>query len=230
MNGDLVVVPDVAAAFASRVIDAFHTRPGDDFFTLVLSGGSTARECYERLAAVSAERIDWWQVDVYWGDERCVPSSSPDSNERLGREALLERVGAAHAVYPMRCEEGPDHYQLRVGEVGQFDVVHLGLGEDGHTASLFPGSPALDADPGLLVCLNSDPTGRNPHDRMTLTLAGIARSRLVIVTVAGESKRAAVEAVVRGDPDVPASRVRAAPGGRVVWLVDPSAAPATNSV
>ena len=225
MNGDLLVVPDVAEAFAARVVDAFHTRPGDDFFSVALSGGDTARRCYERLAAVGAEQIDWWQVDVYWGDERCVPPSSEESNERLVRESLLERVGAAHAVYPMRCEEGPDRYQLRVGEVGQFDIVHLGLGEDGHTASLFEGSPALEADPGLLVCLNSDPSGRNPHDRMTLTLSGIARTRLILVTVEGASKRSAMEAVVRGDPDVPAGRVRPGPGGRMLWLVDAAAAP-----
>ncbi len=144
MNGELIVVDDVAAEFAERVIEAFHSR-SDESFAIALSGGDTARRCYERLAHDGGDQIDWWQVDVYWGDERCVPPDHPDSNERLGREALLERVGAAHAIYPMRCEEGPGSYQLRVGEVGRFDVVHLGVGPDGHTASLFPGSPALDA-------------------------------------------------------------------------------------
>jgi 6-phosphogluconolactonase len=220
MNGELVVVDDVPGAFASRVIEAFATRPGESF-ALALSGGATARQCYERLAMDGAQRIDWWAVDVYWGDERCVPPDSPDSNQRLVRDALLERVGAANAVYPMRCEEGPDPYQLRVGEVGRFDVTHLGLGPDGHTASLFPGSSALDADPGRLVCLNSDPNSRNPHPRMTLTLSGIARSRLVLFTVSGESKREALQAVVDG-ADLPAARVSAE---RVVWLVDREAAP-----
>jgi 6-phosphogluconolactonase len=220
MNGELVVVDDVPGEFSARVIEAFATRPGDSF-SIALSGGDTARECYERLAVDGAQRIDWWAVDVYWGDERCVPPDSPDSNERLVREALLERVGAANAVYPMRCDEGPDPYQLRVGEVGRFDVTHLGLGPDGHTASLFPGSSALDADPGRLVCLNSDPNARNPHRRMTLTLSGIARSRLVLFTVAGASKREALQAVVDG-ADLPAARVDAE---RVVWLVDREAAP-----
>lgn len=220
MNGELVVVDDVPGAFAGRVIDAFATRPGDSF-AMALSGGDTARRCYERLAAEGAQRIDWWAVDIYWGDERCVPPDSSESNQRLVREALLERVGAANAVYPMRCEEGPDPYQLRVGEVGRFDVTHLGLGPDGHTASLFPGSPALDADPGRLVYLNSDPSSRNPHPRMTLTLSGIARSRLVLFTVAGESKREALQAVVDG-ADLPAARVTAE---RVIWLVDREAAP-----
>ena len=221
MNGELVVVEDVPGEFAERVIECFHTRPGESF-AIALSGGATARRCYERLAADGAAQIDWWAVDVYWGDERCVPADDPDSNERLGREALLERVGAANSVHPMRCEEGPDPYQLRVGEVGKFDVVHLGLGADGHTASLFPGSAALDADPGRLVVLNDDPTGRNRHRRMTLTLSGIARARLALFTVMGEDKREAMERIAAGDPDLPAARVRA---DRVVWLVDPAAAP-----
>jgi 6-phosphogluconolactonase len=136
------------------------------------------------------------------------------------REALLDRVGAANAVYPMRCEEGPDAYQLRLGELGKVDVVHLGLGVDGHTASLFPGSPALNADPGRLVVLNEDPLGHNAHSRMTLTFAGIARARLVLVTVSGEEKREALSHVARGD-DLPASHIRA---DRVVWLADPAAA------
>lgn len=220
MNGELVVVDDVAGEFAERVIEAFHNRPGESF-AMALSGGDTARRCYERLADDGASQIDWWLVDVYWGDERCVPADDPDSNERLGREALLEQVGAANTVHPMRCEEGPDPYQLKVGELGQFDVVHLGLGADGHTASLFPGSEALDADPGRLVVLNDDPSGRNRHRRMTLTLSGIARARLVLFTVAGEEKREALRRICDGE-DLPAARVRA---DRVVWLVDPAAAP-----
>jgi 6-phosphogluconolactonase len=219
MNGDLVVVDDVPAEFAERVIEAFHTRPNDNF-ALALSGGDTARSCYERLADVGGTQIDWWKVDVYWGDERCVPLDHPGSNYRLGREALLERVGAVDANYPMRCEEGADPYQLRLGELGKFDLVHLGLGADGHTASLFPGSAALDADPGRLVVMNEDPLGNNPHPRMTLTFAGIARARMAVVTVVGEQKADALAAVARGE-DLPATRLRAE---RLVWLVDRAAA------
>ncbi|MEJ5254896.1 MAG: 6-phosphogluconolactonase [Acidimicrobiales bacterium] len=219
-NGSLHVVDDVPAEFAERVIEAFHARPGETF-SIALSGGETARRCYERLASVGDTQIDWWKVDVYWGDERCVPPDHEASNYRLAREALLERVGAANATYPMRCEEGPEPYQLRVGELGRFDVVHLGLGPDGHTASLFPGSAALEADPGQLVTMNEDPSGRNPHRRMTLTYAGIARARLVLFTVEGETKREALARVAAGDPAMPASAVRAE---RVVWLVDRAAA------
>jgi 6-phosphogluconolactonase len=121
----------------------------------------------------------------------------------------------------MRCDDGPDPYQQRVAQAGRLDVVHLGLGPDGHTASLFPGSPALDADPGRLVVMNEDPKGRNPHERMTLTFSGIARARLAVVTVEGEEKRDAFAGVCAGDPQLPATRIRA---DRVIWLVDPAAA------
>ena len=217
--GELTVVDDVADAFARLVVDAFRSRVGDTF-SIALSGGETARSCYECLAASAGNQIDWWKVEVYWGDERCVPHDQEASNYRLAREALLDRVGAAHATHLMRCHEGPDPYQLRLGDLGRIDLVHLGLGPDGHTASLFPGSEALDADPGRLVAMNHDPTGVNPHQRMTLTLAGIARARLVVVTVAGDEKADALAAVAAGD-DLPAARIEA---DQVVWLVDAAAA------
>jgi 6-phosphogluconolactonase len=218
LPGELVITEDVPGAFAERLVAAFGTRP-EDAFSVALSGGETARSCYERLASDAGSRIDWWKVDVYWGDERCVPHDHPDSNYRLAREALLDRVGAANATHLMRCAE-VDAYQLRLGDLGQLDFVHLGLGPDGHTASLFPNSPALDADPGRLVSLNEDPSGRNPHQRMTLTFTGIARARLAAITVSGEGKADALARVARSE-DLPAARIRAE---QVVWLVDTAAA------
>ena len=114
MHGELVVVDDVPGEFAERVIEAFHARPNDGF-SLAVSGGETARQSYERLADDAGTQIDWWKVDVYWGDERCVPLDHEDSNYRLVREALLENVGAVNANYPMRCEDGPDRYHQLVG-------------------------------------------------------------------------------------------------------------------
>jgi 6-phosphogluconolactonase len=218
--GDLVVVDDVPGEFAERVIEAFHARP-HDAFSIAVSGGPTARACYQRLADDAGSQIDWWKVDVYWGDERCVPHDDPDSNYHLVRESLLERVGAVNANYPMFCEEGPDAYQLRLGELGRLDVIHLGLGVDGHVASLFPDSDAVEADPGRLVVMNEDPTGTNAFPRMTLTLGGIARARLVLVTVTGEEKREALRRVQDDDPTCPGARVRA---DHVVWIADPAAA------
>jgi len=220
MHGDLVVVDDVPGEFAERIIEAFHRRPNDGF-SLAVSGGDLARRCYERLADDAGSQIDWWKVDLYWGDERCVPHEDPESNYRLVREALLSQVGAVNANYPMFCEQGPDPYQLLLGELGKLDVVHLGLGPDGHVASLFPGSPGFRADPGRLVVMNEDPSGANPHPRMTLTLAGIARAQLVVVTVAGEAKREALDRVRAGDETCPGAHVTA---DRVLWIVDPAAA------
>jgi len=220
VNGELLVVDDVPGSFAECVVEAFQGRQADEF-SIALSGGETARCCYERLAADAVDRIDWWLVEVYWGDERCVPPDHPASNERLGRHALLEKVGGARSVHPMRCDDGPDPYQLRVGELGRFDVVHLGLGSDGHTASLFPRSSALDADPGRLVVMNEDVGGHHPYRRMTLTLSGIARARLALFTVSGAEKQEAMQRIADGE-DLPAARVRA---DRVLWLVDPAAAP-----
>lgn len=219
LPGRLEIVDDVAVAFGDRVVEAFANRPLDSF-SFALSGGSTARACYEHLAARAAKQIDWWKVDLYWGDERCVPHDHPDSNYHLAREALLDRVGAANATYLMRCAEGPDPYQLRLGDLGRMDLVHLGMGADGHTASLFPGSDALDADPGRLVTTSVDPSGRNPYERMTLTFGGIARANTVIVTIAGTEKAEALASVASG-VDLPAAHIDAP---QVIWLVDHDAA------
>ena len=119
----------------------------------------------------------------------------------------------------MTCDD-PDGYDRLVAELAPIDLVHLGLGPDAHTASLFPGSPALDAPADRLVVPNADPLGNNPHPRLTLTFAGIARGRHVVVTVEGEEKREAL-ARVRSGEDVPAAR---ADGPAVVWLTDRDAA------
>jgi 6-phosphogluconolactonase len=220
VNGVLRVVDDLPGAFSDTVIQAFQRRQ-DDEFCMALSGGPTARVCYERLAETGAELIDWWAVNIFWSHERCVPADDPESNQLLVRQSLLERVGAANAVYPMRCDEGPGPYQLRLGEIGKLDLVHLNLGADGHTASLFAGSTALDADPGQWVTLSDDPTGQVPHHGMTLTLSGISRARLVVFTVAEQPSGQALQAIIDG-ADLPAARVAA---DEVIWLVDREVAP-----
>jgi 6-phosphogluconolactonase len=212
------IVDDVAPAFADLIVESFATRvePG---FTLALSGGETARLCYETLSDVGAAAIDWSVVDVLMGDERCVGPDDPDANQRLVRESLLDRVGAVSAFHPMSCDDVDDYDRL-VAWIPAIDVIHLGLGPDGHTASLFPHSTGLDAPPGRMAILNTDPNGLNPHPRMTFTYGAIARGRRVVFTVAGASKREAW-AQVQAGADIPASRVKAA---EVVWIVDRDAA------
>ena len=217
--GECDIVDDVPGRFTAQVIEAFRSRSADTF-ALALTGGETARSCYEALAAAAGTQIDWWKVDVYWADERCIPHDQPDSNYLLAREALLDRVGAANATHLMRCTEGPDPYQLRLGELAQLDLVHLSLGSDGHVAALFPNSPALEADPGRLVTMNRDPSDGHRHERMTLTLTGIARARQVLVTVVGADKAEALAAIDR-DGTLPGALIEA---GSIRWLIDPAAA------
>lgn len=218
------LVDSVEDAFAVRVAEALAA-PRPDGFSLFLSGGPTAGRAYRRLADTTAGTVDWGSVDAYWGDERCVPLDSPDSNHRLCHEALLDRVGPTRSDHPMYVSGAPEAaataYQARLAGLATFDLVHLGMGPDGHCASLFPGAPTLDmADPDVLVVATRDPNANNPHDRITLTYPALARARLVIFTVSGESKRDAFARVVGGEP-LPAARVVA---DEILWLVDADAA------
>jgi 6-phosphogluconolactonase len=219
----LTPVDDVTRAFTGVVEEAFAARPGPRF-ALVLSGGPTARECYEQLATSVA--IDWAVVDVFVGDERVVPPDDVDANQRLIAEALLDRVGPVGSFSPMPTtlpvEECVLAYQLVMADVVAgtgIDLIHLGMGPDGHTASLFPGAATLDAPAGTFVLATEDPNGRNPHPRLTLTLPAINSARTAVFTVTGAAKADAVAALLRGD-DIPAARVHA---GRTVWLVDDAA-------
>jgi 6-phosphogluconolactonase len=229
-------VDDVPAAFTAAVTAAFAARVGARF-TMVLSGGPTARACYEDLAEVTAgpagpdgsvgtdQPMEWNLVDIYMGDERVVPPDDPDANQRLVREALVDRVGPGSFV-PMPTE-GPveqcvaDYQKVMAALLSGpgIDLIHLGCGPDGHTASLFKGAPTLDAGPDELVAATADPNGHNPHPRMTLTLPVIDAARQAVFTVAGDSKRDAIAALRRGD-DLPAGRVGS---DEVIWLVDGAA-------
>jgi len=209
LPGSVEVVDDVPAAFA-RLLEREAPQ------SVALSGGDTARECYE---AVRATGVSWAGVDVYFGDERFVPVGDPDSNEGMVRRALLDAAGprAIHSMYqPVDIEEAARHYDELVRGAPPIDVVHLGLGPDGHTASLFPGSPSLDETERLVVATGDD---EHPQPRLTFTFPAIARARLVVVTVAGEEKRAAIDRIRAGE-DLPGSRIRA---DRVLWLGDRAA-------
>ena len=210
LRGELRVVDDVPRAFSALVVEKAPE-------SLALSGSSTARASYELLAAAD---VDWSQVDVLFGDERWVPVDDPESNEGMARHAFADQVHP-RAVYSMRhagdtIEEAADAYERLLREFGPLDLVHLGLGPDGHTASLFPGSPALDQRERLVVATGDD---LHPHPRLTLTFPALAQSRLAVFTVAGEGKREALQRVKAGD-DLPAAHVSA---GRMIWLVDEAA-------
>jgi len=202
MQGEVQVVDDVATAFADLVVR-------DQPRTLALSGGGTARRCYEVLATRSG--IDWPSIAVLFGDERVVPVGHPDSNEGMARAELLDHVpvGTIHSMATSDAER----YDELVRSLGSIDVIHLGMGPDGHTASLFPGTPALDVVDDLVV--TNEAMLEPFHPRLTLTFPGIALGRHVVLTIEGEEKRDAWRRVRDGE-DLPAGRVAAE---RVTWLV-----------
>ena len=201
---------DVAAAAAADIAEALH----QDSRSLVLAGGTTPQRCYELLAGIA---VEWARVSILFGDERCVPPDHPDSNYRMAREALLDRV-APGTVYRMPAELGPDEgaalYAHVVAAVAPLDLVVLGVGEDGHTASLFPGHPALKAT-GLTAGIHDSP--KPPPQRVTLTLRALQDARRVLILATGAGKAEAVARAKRHE--VPSGMIA---GAR--WLIDRAAA------
>jgi len=201
---------DVAAAAAAEIAGALRA----DARTLVLAGGTTPQRCYELLSQMD---VVWGRVSILFGDERCVAPDHPDSNYRMAREALLDRVAPA-TVHRMPAELGPDEgaelYAQVVAAVSPLDLVVLGVGEDGHTASLFPGHPALKAA-GLTLGIHDSP--KPPPQRVTLTLAALRSARRVLILATGAGKAGAVAKAKRGE--VPSGMIA---GAR--WLIDRAAA------
>ncbi len=209
---------------------------------LGLSGGSTPHRLYARLASPPfRSRIEWARVHVFWGDERCLSPDHPDSNYRVAHESLLSKVSIPpQQIHRMRGED-PDldraaevyeHelrrvFDLTPNERPRFDLILLGLGTDGHTASLFPGSPALDETTRLTVAVHAAPP---PAPRLTLTLPVLNAAARVIFLVSGEEKAEVLRRVLQGgaSPDRPASLIRPADGP--LWLVDRAAAAALGTM
>lgn len=175
---------------------------------LVLAGGTTPLRCYQILAGMA---LPWGRVRVLFGDERCVPPTHPESNYRMVVDALLARVAPAsvHRVpAELGAEEAATLYEPVVAEA-PLDLVLLGIGPDGHTASLFPGSPALRAA-GLVVAVHGAP--KPPPDRVSLTLRALRAGKRVLILAAGAEKREALRRALAGE--VPAGMIP-----RAEWLV-----------
>jgi len=223
---DLEVLPTAALAaqaaarrFVAAANDAIRSR-GE--FVVALSGGSTPRSMYARLAAEpDASGVNWSRVQVLWGDERCVPPDHAASNYRMAREALLDHVSIPAAnVHRIRGEDDPAEaataYERVIRDVlrtplgpprdapgARIDLVLLGLGEDGHTASLFPGHPLLDSS-DLVAGLDDSP--KPPPERITLTLPALNASHRLMLLVTGADKAPALARVLAGpDRGTPAS-------------------------
>jgi 6-phosphogluconolactonase len=234
MGGRIEVFPDplsLARHVAEWMTAAALAASGP--FRVSLSGGSTPKTLYGLLASDAFRgRFPWGRVSWYWGDERFVPYDHPESNYRMTREAMLTKAPVPpENIHPMPAEGTPDEAALRYEQTLQaayggaaldpakplFDITLLGLGPDGHTASLLPGEPVLEERKRWVAAVSH---GR-PEIRLTMTYPVIESSRRVAFLVAGAEKAAILGAIRRGGSDVPAARVR--PVGELVWFVDRAA-------
>jgi 6-phosphogluconolactonase len=222
----------VASAIAQAVTDAVTRRAR---CSLLLSGGSTPRAAYELLATRYRERVPWLDVHLFWGDERFVPLTDPLSNYRMARDALVEWVPCPPAnVHPVPAGLGSaEAAALRYEETLRahfpddrpvFDLALLGLGEDAHTASIFPSSPALVETVRWVMAVEAP---AEPPQRITLTMRALSSAAQIFVLVSGAGKAEALRRAL--DPASAPARYPAAAlqgvAGRVAWWTDRAAAP-----
>jgi len=231
--GDLEALShQVANQIARTVAEAVAARGR---CTLALAGGNTPRRTYELLTEPPLrDAVPWDALHLFWGDERCVPPDHPDCNYRMAREALIDRAPIPAAnVHRVRTEEGSaaavaayyerelrTFFALEVEDVPRFDLILLGMGPDGHTASLFPGSPALEETQRLVVPNSID---YMPHERVTFTFPVLNAARTIAFLITGRDKAESLARALNGDPAVPAGRIRLT-DGEVRWYLDRAAA------
>lgn len=233
--GRVEILPD-ALALARHVAEWLTTAAvaAKGPFRVSLSGGSTPKTLYSVLASEEfSGRFPWPRVSWYWGDERFVPHDHPESNYRMAREAMLAKAPVPpENIHPVPTDGTPDEAARRYERTLQraygasvldparplFDVMLLGLGSDGHTASLLPGDPVLGERKRWVAVVAH---GR-PETRITLTYPVIESSRHVAFLVAGQGKASILRTIRTGDSDAPAARVR--PLGDLFWFVDSAAA------
>jgi 6-phosphogluconolactonase len=221
---DITVVAD--AEEAARVVAVRLAEQARAGGSVVLTGGSTPRVAYEIAAELEP---DWSRVELWWGDERCVPPGDEQSNYGMAKAALLDRL--AHepaAVHRMQGELGPEpgaeEYGRELVGAGTFDLVLLGLGPDGHIASLFPDFPTLDVTDRDVI---GSEAGHEPFvDRISMTLPRLCATRELLFLVAGEDKADAVSRALAGEPShkTPGSLARAAADGVTRAILDRTAA------
>ena len=230
---------ELSRAAASEVLrQAQRAVQAKGLFSLALSGGSTPKSLYSLLADDSSFRAEfpWDKTHFFWGDERHVPPEHPESNYRMAREAMLSkvpipsenihRINAGNPDAQRAAEEYEEtlraFFHLGAGEFPQFDLVLLGMGADGHTASLFPATAALGEQKHLVV---ANWVGKFHVHRITMTLPVINRAAMVLFLVSGEEKAETLRRVLadrRGTPPFPSQLIRPI-HGRLLWLVDQGA-------
>lgn len=225
-TGRVMVVEEAAfgAACADWITHAVVARlETADRCTIALTGGSAVRPVYEALAIPPRrDRIAWGRLEVFWGDERCVPPDDPESNYRLARETLLDIVPIPPGqVHRMACESDRERAARRYEEIlpPTIDVLLLGMGADGHTCSLFPGDRSLAERTRRVVAVHG---GEPAVHRLTITPPVIAGAAATVMMVAGAPKAAMVHRVLEGDLDPERFPAQLALGA--TWILDPAAA------
>ncbi|MEW6730490.1 MAG: 6-phosphogluconolactonase [Acidobacteriota bacterium] len=206
-------------------------------FSVALSGGNTPHGLYTKLASdLYRNRIDWSRVHLFWGDERSVPVDHKDSNYRMANEALISKISIpSENIYRMSAEEADigtaaanyeatirRFFNLQEGSWPRFDLILLGMGDDGHTASLFPGTQALAEKQRIVVKNWVEKFNTN---RMTLTAPAINHGRNILFMTAGEKKRGPLKEVLVGvrNPELYPSQLIQPLDGKLIWLVDEAA-------
>jgi 6-phosphogluconolactonase len=243
-GAELVVSPDLETLSREAARRFLTLAQACDPFSVALAGGSTPRRLYETLAAAPfREQVPWERVHVFWGDERAVPPEHPGSNYRMARETLLAHVPLPpHNVHRVRGELEPgDAARAYADELRAFfgarwpafDLVLLGMGDDGHTASLFPGSAMLTTGGSEALRETTQPVlgvtahyQDRPARRVTLTPPAINAARNVFFLVSGAGKAQTLRAVLEGpyQPDLLPAQIVRPVDGHVLWLVDAAAA------
>jgi 6-phosphogluconolactonase len=242
VNPEIKIFPDAdalsSAAAAEFLRSAQEAVRAKGTFNVVLSGGSTPRALYSRLATDPALRaqVPWEKINFFWGDERHVPPDHPDSNFRMANEAMISRAPISPAqIWRIKGELAEakdaasdyeqrlrDFFHLTHAQLRRFDLVLLGMGPDGHTASLFPGTKALHETNRLVV---ANWIGKLYAERITLTAPVLNNAACVMFLVHGEDKAPALKAVLEGplEPEqLPAQLIQPS-SGKLIWLLDPSA-------
>lgn len=222
---------------STRIVDlAAYAIRTSSRFTVVLAGGSTPKALYRLLSSNEfSEKIDWSKVSFFFGDERCVPPDHPDSNYRMAKENLFDRLGTAPenifrwSTEKSTAEDAAADYETTIKEffpedsLPQFDLILLGLGADGHTASLFPYSPALKELSRIAV---ANPVEKLGADRLTLTFPVINNAANIIFLISGNEKGPALKEILEGAPHpdkYPAQLIKPT-NGTLTWFVDKDAA------
>lgn len=225
--------PDIAAeALAALIADKIGK--SENLFNLAVSGGSTPARLFSVLAEKYGKKLDWEKVRFFWVDERCVPPDHKESNFRMTKQKLLNRIPVIpENIFRMRGEEDPEREAERYGKIlteilpwlnGKpvFDLILLGMGDDGHTASIFPDQMDLLQSEKICVTAIHPQSGQK---RISLSGPVICNGRSIVFFITGKAKKSVLTKILNGDLSYPAGHIRSRDGKKLLYYLDREAAP-----